>query len=545
MRREIFFTGILFILSILGISTSVMAETVLLPVAQLAREKSPRYFVISIGINQYRDPFWPALKWPVTDASTVLERLGNNTEFDVVRFPLLNEAASIDAVTTTLQQVAAQVTERDVVLLYMSGHGTLTQSITGELERVVVLYDTDKERLFTTGLRHSILNDWLERLKANRKMIIYATCHSGIGKSRIPDKVRALLGTAKGALIPLRDVSHGALVLSAAAQGEAAYENDVLQGDIYTHYLLEALDVDDRNKDGVVSALEAHDYARDRTWEFTKGSQRPTLHADLVGDADIPLTGVKTGTGLPVLTAYDKSLSGFFVQIDDGMKGRLPMAFPLNPKGSRVVLYTPENLQVLRAYHVNAIPGQQVTLNHVMNDRPLNIGFSAKQLSWSDHSWEKVSGSSTSNAYETQLGYQFDPIEVGVIYSYTQDQHALLQPGIKSDVSLSSQFLYAEYHVKYRSVIVGARYELGYESMDISLTDQFTGHTLPYDDSTTSQGLALMVTYNVASDFFVTGGAGFRTANWDFGTIGDITGDRKWFSLGVDYRFSFNARTLW
>ena len=149
MRREIFFTGILFILSILGISTSVMAETVLLPVAQLAREKSPRYFVISIGINQYRDPFWPALKWPVTDASTVLERLGNNTEFDVVRFPLLNEAASIDAVTTTLQQVAAQVTERDVVLLYMSGHGTLTQSITGELERVVVLYDTDKERLFT------------------------------------------------------------------------------------------------------------------------------------------------------------------------------------------------------------------------------------------------------------------------------------------------------------------------------------------------------------------------------------------------------------
>src|SRR6267142_1338859 len=90
---------------------------------------------------------------------------------------------------------------------------------------------------------------------------------------------------------PLEQVSEAVIVLTAAAFGESAREDEALAHDVYTHFLLRALDEGDRDGDGAVTASEAHDYAREQTYTYTGGQQRPTAEADIVGRDPIVLRG--------------------------------------------------------------------------------------------------------------------------------------------------------------------------------------------------------------------------------------------------------------
>lgn len=290
MRFSIRYAYILVASSWWCCNTQVWAADVLVPAASITTN-SGRVFVISIGIDSYADGFWPTLRWAAADARRVGERFARGAAEEVARFVLINDVANVRNIRATLASVAAQATRADTVILYVSSHGTLAQTPSGDLERVIVSHDTRQDALLATGLGQSELNIWLDNVAARKKLMMFATCHSGEGKSRLSDSVRALLGTPKGSLVSLADVSEGALILAAAAKNETALEDDRLQGDVYTHFVLEALDTHDRNKDGVVSALEAHDYARDRTWHYTQGRQRPTANARFVGVFSDVVTG--------------------------------------------------------------------------------------------------------------------------------------------------------------------------------------------------------------------------------------------------------------
>ena len=518
---------------------------VLIPSNQILEIARGKYYLISIGVNNYQDAFWPTLKWPASDATRVADQLGKATVSRVEKTLLLNEYATYDSVTNALNQVAKKVSENDTVVLYISGHGTLAQNASGELERIVVLHDTSQSRLLTTGLKHSLLNDWMEHLRAHKKMMIFATCHSGEGKSRLPENVQALIRTNKGVLPPLSDVSEGALVLAAAAKGEAARENDDLQGDIYTHYLLEALTVYDRNRDGMVSALEAHDYARERTWAFTRGQQRPTANMKQIGDADIPLYGKKISTGLPVLEAYDDSLAGFFVKVDDGVKGRLPLAFPLNPESSVVSFYSPGSDSPLKRYKVNATKGETLSLTDVMTDRPIVMGVQFRRFNWSDQTWDELTGSSDVTVTEFNLGYQWKHYTLGMAISIPADGSNIIRDPIESKTELKSQLLTAGYIYKQRQLTFIGRLELGREELALRLHDLSVNESLDYTDTAFAKGVSFIMGYNVVADFSMTIEAGIRDTDWHFNRIGDLSGRRRSISLGMNYQFGTKARTLW
>ena len=88
--------------------------------------------------------------------------------------------------------------------------------------------------------------------------------------------------TKAGFLVrPIEEVSRASVMLAACDSGETAREDERLDNDIYTHFLVEALRVGvDRNGDGAVTVSEAHDYARRMTYEYTAGKQRPTAETD-------------------------------------------------------------------------------------------------------------------------------------------------------------------------------------------------------------------------------------------------------------------------
>ncbi|MFV2057739.1 MAG: caspase domain-containing protein [Thiohalomonadales bacterium] len=525
-------------------ASRVYAADVYIPKDRIIDDAEPSYFIISIGINNYIDDYWSTLKWPASDATRIADKLGIKTNTSRITRLLINGTATLNNVKKALYDVSQQAGPNDIVILYISGHGTLAQTKKGELERIFLLHDSKQKDLFSTALPFSTLQNWLNRLQSRKNLMILATCHSGEGKSRLPIEVQDILSKRKGKLIALSDVSEGALILTAAAHNEAARENDKLQGDIYTYYLLEALSVYDRNKDGMTSALEAHDYARDRTWVFSNGRQRPTANIKLVGDADIPLMGTKSTTGLPILEAYSAEMAGFYIKVDDNIKGRLPSAFPLSPDGSYVTLLSPDDDLPIARYKVSAGAGQTLSLKKIMNHRPVRIGTSIKRSFWSDTGWERLTGSSTATDLEFAASYQFNSFAIGVLFNLPTHESNSIRPPIDASTDLRSTLITAEYQYRTHRLSFISRLEFGQEKLSFDLLDTVTNDQLYFTDTASSLGFSFITDVKIRKDISISGSIGLRDAGWNFGTVGDLSGQRRWFSIGVNYQFGWLARTL-
>ncbi len=531
---------------LLAAATSAGAAEVLIPTDKVAGNGDGNFYLLAIGVSQFVDDFWPPLKYTAADADKVAKSLGQGTELKLVTVKLTDAQATRTAVWAALDKIRSRATARDTVAVYISSHGTLAEASNGELEKVVVLNDTKKDLALKTGLAHRELVDWLEGLPSRRKLLIFATCHSGVGKSRLSPKIERMLSSAKGAtLAPLADVSEGALILAAAAKGEAAREDDKLGGDIYTHFLLEGLRVYDRNHDGVVTALEAHDYAKEKTYAFTQGRQRPTADARLIGDADVPLTGVRKRSGLPVLEAYDEGLAGFEVQVDGGTKGRLPLAFPLDRDGSVVALYAPESGKKLAEYQVDARLGQTVTLDEVMAAPPFDVGFGVGQETWTDSAFGRVAGAQKKAYTNLAAKYHYQEFFGGLNLRVRQrGEESDVRSGLDSTVhyqTVLAAFGY-DWQLAHTWHLVGEG-NFGQESLSVSFADE-GGEAAEFSDSAPVLGVKASVARELGVGLQLSLEAGRLAGKHHFEALGSLNADRRYFGASLNYLFGGVGRRV-
>lgn len=324
-----------------------------------------RRIALVAGVDQFDDAAWPALKYPKKDAADIRAALTDFDEIIDVGDGPVTRAAFRRAFD---RLVDLNTSDLDTVVVYISTHGTLARNQSGELERVLVFTDTLERTATETGLRYDELVQGISRLRSRRKVAIVAACHSGGGKSRLTAQVEKELKQLKGPFFPepAPDLSEGQLILSASAWGEPAREDDALGNDVYTHFLVQALAGFDRNGDGATTAVEAHDYARARTLEFTRGRQHPTLVAELVGDAPIVLRGEVKRTGDPVVAAYGARFEGATISIDGAHKGTLPGGVSVKPGRRRVRVAHGDGAALLER-EVLVEPGAVVILDR-LND---------------------------------------------------------------------------------------------------------------------------------------------------------------------------------
>src|SRR5690606_30484662 len=135
-----------------------------------------------------------------------------------------------------------------------------------------------------------------------------------------------------------------------------------------------------------------------------RGRQRPTADARLIGDADVPLRGTRQRSGLPVLEAYDEDLAGFEVEVKGQTKGRLPMAFPLEPGTNTVSLYAPGTGKRLATYELAATRGEVVTLEEMMAPPPVELKVSGGSERWLDSAFSRLAGGQV-KPYRSVSGY--------------------------------------------------------------------------------------------------------------------------------------------
>lgn len=331
---------------------------------------APRRFALLIGISRFDDEAWRPLRYPdrdVADLSASLRDAQRGRYQSVVELtrPEQTRRASVLEALRALKRVASR--PDDIVVVYVSAHGTLARDSQGVLRRYLVTSDASMRDVAQTALSMDALKLAFEDIPARRRALFLATCHSGSGKSLLPAEVEQELAGIKSGFYarPLEESSRASMVFSASDWGETAREDDGLGHDVYTHFLLVGLSGEaDRNGDGAVSAVEAHDFARRRTYSFTLGRQRPSAEIVEVGADPIILAGQIRRAGKPELYSYQPRLDGFTLKVDGDERAELPGAAAVAP-GRRTIELTKGNELLLRR-EINVDVGERIDLNSLV-----------------------------------------------------------------------------------------------------------------------------------------------------------------------------------
>ncbi len=310
-----------------------------LPPQTLEAAHAPKRIALLVGIGQFDDAEWRKLRYPEKDAADLARVLSDPRRGAFTQVETMPQATR-EGLREALQRISdADRDERDTVVLYLSSHGTLAHDGKGQLRRYLVTRDTRMADIPGTALSLDELKARFDALRSRRKVLVLAACHSGGGKSLLPGDVQhELEGVKAGFFVrPIEEVSRASVVLAAADWGETAREDEKLENDIYTHYLVEALQIGaDRNGDGAVTVSEAHDYARRMTYEYTGGRQRPTAETTEVGADPIVLVGQVQRKGKPELYSYATALDGFTVRVDGRPLADLPGGVAMDAGRHRV-----------------------------------------------------------------------------------------------------------------------------------------------------------------------------------------------------------------
>ncbi len=252
-----------------------------------------RYGLV-VGVGKFKSGITP-LQYAVRDANLfyrfLLEQAGftkNNTYF------LADQNATSSNVVRYLNGIRNAAKEDDLVVVYMSSHGTPPDKFGGVY---IVTYDTEvkpRERVWHTSVAESALKDFVENLKARRLVMILDTCYSNGAYRAIPGFLppggKSLgvgdadegygVSTAQGKrLFGAKDIvledqprkgtatekslgsqeSYGKVLISASSAGEKSWESDQLRNSVFTYYFVDGM----KRHDG--SVKEAFDYSKPRT----------------------------------------------------------------------------------------------------------------------------------------------------------------------------------------------------------------------------------------------------------------------------------------
>jgi uncharacterized caspase-like protein len=342
--------------------------------AALQQARAPRRVALVVGIDRYNDPTFPSLQHAEDDARDMAANLSSAVVggFGEVRV-LLSGDTSRDSILEALREVRDTLRRDDVLVVYFSGHGTRRRHADGSWHRYLVPSDATVADLPRTALDLAELQSFFSSLAPARKALIVDACFDGEGRSVIEPSDGG--GAPDWPLVPgMAALGAGEAHLFATSAGRPAREDDALGHGVYTWYLLDAMSWSfseaDVDQDGVLTAWEAHDWARGRTIERTEGLQVPEAALRVVGEADVVLAGApesrkRSDRALVYLYPTERqSLSGAQLIVDGREKGELPRTVPLTPGRHHFVIRSSDgevavdgylHLQGGRAYTVDEI----------------------------------------------------------------------------------------------------------------------------------------------------------------------------------------------
>lgn len=248
-----------------------LSEAVEVMVATTEREsvELPNLYVLAVGVSAY--PGDLRLNYAAKDAEAIERsfRQASNPLFRKIEARLLtDDQATRTEISRGLSWLKQQMTQKDIGIVFFSGHGQKDNE--GSLYFLPVDVDTDD--LLTTAVPDAVIKKALAGMPG-RIIALLDACHAGaIGGDR-----RKGGGTLTDELV--RDLvtdDYGVVVMASSMGREFSLENNAKRQGSFTVALTEGLEGKaDTNKDGVVYLNELDAYITDRVKELTKGQQHP------------------------------------------------------------------------------------------------------------------------------------------------------------------------------------------------------------------------------------------------------------------------------
>jgi uncharacterized caspase-like protein len=217
-------------------------------------------WALVVGINQFKDARAPKLRFAAKDSADFVHYLTDpkGGRFQAAHVKCLtNDQATIQSVKEGLGWLRVNVKPSDLVVVYLSSHGSERDSDPNGVS-YVILNDTDlssPEKLYATSLQMIDLVQTLNReIKARRVVLFLDTCYSGDASHGIGGSKRVLVGSGSApppaaapssqsfspALENLK-TGVGRAVITASSADEVSWEDETHQNGYFTHYLLDAL----------------------------------------------------------------------------------------------------------------------------------------------------------------------------------------------------------------------------------------------------------------------------------------------------------------
>jgi hypothetical protein len=239
------------------------------------------------------------------------------------------------AIVGELVRLANVTREQDLVLIYFAGHGV--RRVVGQREHSYwLMYDASIALMDADAIRLSHLLDYVDDIRAKRKVLVLDHCHAG----RI--EARRVLGdgsrdaTAQPGITrnlfslddfsnEVRDSTQQGLVIIGAANAEA-YEFDELKHGLFTYVLLDALRTTkaDKDRNGQIDVMEVSSYMSrglTETIDMLKLT-RPDLRIDQTPISFVNVSGSGAPWRLVDVAAAEAGLKEVIVNM--GLQGGLP-----------------------------------------------------------------------------------------------------------------------------------------------------------------------------------------------------------------------------
>lgn len=258
-------------------------------------KKRNNLYVLSIGVSEYADSSFN-LNYAAKDARDVSNTFSQLESFDTISsFTLINDDVTHEA----LPEIKAYLNRadiNDVVVIYIAGHGLLDENF----YYYYAVYDVDFNAPQEKGWSYTLLEGLLANCKANKKLLIFDTCHGGeIDKEELVQNEsdntseEEVLFRASKSFKYNDQQSHagalskeffgdfrkgvGATVIASSGGTEYAAESTTYQNGIFTYFLKKALEEDkaDLNADNLITVNELRIYLNEEVRKATNGNQNP------------------------------------------------------------------------------------------------------------------------------------------------------------------------------------------------------------------------------------------------------------------------------
>ena len=250
----------------------------------------PSLYILAIGVSNYDDPNLRLL-YPAKDAAdftqALIRQAGLLYESVDVRL-LTDRRATAENIREGFQWLQTETTNRDIAMLYISGHGI--NNNVGDFFFMPV--NADVNRILATCVGHAEIKNTVSAV-AGKLLVFMDACHSG----NILGDAQQRSATISRAIEELTSVESGAVVFTSSTGNQLSLESPEWNNGAFTKALVEGLngaaDLAGRN---VITVRSLDYYLANRVKDLTQGRQAPTtIIPNSVADFPVAIANVQAG----------------------------------------------------------------------------------------------------------------------------------------------------------------------------------------------------------------------------------------------------------